>query len=80
MLSFEEDKGFSGKVLHTPFWGVVSGFLVMLGAIFGGEVFYGHFASAMELATGSWFFIVLALISGGVTALFIERRNDGGEG
>ena len=78
MLAFEDHKGFTGKVLHTPIWGFVAGFLVMLGAILGGEVFYGHFASAMEMAAGSWFFIVLTLISGGVTALFIERRRDGG--
>lgn len=62
------------KIFKSPFICMVSGFLVMLGAILAGEVFSGQFAAAMQLSAGAWFFLVTALLSGGVTALFVERQ------
>lgn len=83
---FEESKKIAGKSLGTALSGMASGFLVMLGAIMSGEAFYGQIAAAMEISAGAWLFLVTALTSGGITALFLERRektggadNDGGE-
>ena len=76
--ALEGTKNFSGKTLGTAGLGLLSGFLVMLGAILSGEVFYGQFAAAMELSAGAWFFLIVALVSGGITALFIERSGKGG--
>ena len=78
--AFEESQGFSAKSIGTVCWGVVSGFLVMLGAILSGEAFYGQFAAAVELSSGAWFFLAVALISGGITALFLERTGKSGGG
>ena len=80
MLAFEDAKGFAGKSAGTALWGMLSGFLVMLGAILSGEAFYGQFAAAMELSAGAWFFLLVTLITGGITALFIERRGQSAAG
>ena len=80
MFAFEDSKCAAGKSLGTAALGVLSGFMVMLGAIISGEAFYGQFAAAVELSAGAWFFLLIALISGGVTALFIERRGASGSG
>ncbi len=76
VFAWEECKGFSGTVFKTPLMGLLSGFLVMFGSIISGEAFYGQFAAAMELSAGAWFFLVAALTSGGITALFIERSRE----
>lgn len=79
VLAFEDAKGMSGKSLGTAFWGILSGFLVMLGAILGGETFYGQVAAAMEMSAGAWCFLLTTLITAGILALFIERRGSGGK-
>ena len=76
--AFEEIQGFGAKSVGTACLGIISGFLVMLGAILSGEAFYGQFAAAMELSAGAWFFLAVALISGGITALFLERTGKSG--
>lgn len=80
---WEECSGAAGKFFKTVFGGIFSGFMVMFGAILCGEVFCGQFAAAMELSAGAWFFLITALASGGITALFIERcrsKNSAGNG
>ncbi len=79
-LAFEEEKTFGWKLLKTIVFGILSGFLVMLGSLLAGEAFFGQFAAAMELSAGAWLFLIAALASGGVTALFLERRGSGGAG
>ena len=74
--ALEGAKNFAGKTVKTAFTGIFSGFLVMLGSIAAGEAFYGQFAAALELSGGAWFFLVAALTSGGITALFIERSSN----
>ena len=76
VLGWEENKGLAGKTIKTVFGGVLSGFLIMLGAIVSGEVFFGQTAAAMELSAGAWIFLIAALAVGGITALFIERSRD----
>ena len=70
----EDAHGFSGKVFKSIFYSLLSGFLVMLGAIMAGDILFGQLAAAMEISAGAWFFLVFALITAGITALFIERR------
>ena len=81
--ALEGSSGMFQKVIKSPFVCFITGFLVMFGAILGGEVFFGQMAAAMELSVGAWFFLVTALLSGGVVALFVERqvgKSDGGKG
>ncbi len=77
-IAFEEEKQFGWKLLKTAIFGVASGFLIMLGSLLAGEVFFGQFAAAMQLSPGAWLFLITALLCGGVTALFAERRQTGG--
>lgn len=80
--ALEGSKGFFQKAVKSPFVCFATGFLVMFGAILSGEVFFGQLAAAMELSVGAWFFLVTALLSAGVVALFIERQRgkaDGGK-
>lgn len=77
IFALEGSSGFSGKVLKSIFYSLLSGFLVMLGAIIAGDVLLGQIAAAMEISSAAWFFLVFALITAGITALFIERRNQG---
>lgn len=79
-LGFEEAQGLAGKSVLTILRGMAAGFLVMLGAILSGEAFYGQVAAAVELSAGAWFFLTVSLISGGITALFIERKSASGAG
>ena len=72
--ALEGSKGAFQKAVKSPFICFATGFLVMFGAILGGEVFFGQLAAAMELSVGAWFFLVTALLSAGVVALFIERQ------
>ena len=74
--AWEECGKFGEKVFKTAVLGILSGFLVMLGAILGGEAFYGQISAATELSAGAWFFLVIALAVGGITALFIERSSE----
>ena len=76
-LGFEEAKGLAGKSIVTVVRGFLSGFLVMLGAVLSGEAFYGQVTAAVELSAGAWFFLTASLISGGITALFMERKSGG---
>ena len=78
VLVLEDAGGFAGKVFKSVFYSLFSGFLVMLGAIMAGDVLLGQIAGAMEISAASWFFLVFALITAGITALFIERRKQGG--
>ena len=80
VLALEDAQSMTGKALKTAVSGVVSGFLIMFGTIISGEVFYGQVAAAMELSAGAWFFLVTACAVGGITALFIERRNSASSG
>lgn len=73
--ALEDAQGFSGKVFKSVFYSLFSGFLVMLGAIMAGDILFGQLAAAMEISAAAWFFLVFALITAGITALFIERRN-----
>ena len=80
--ALEGSSGMFQKIIKSPVVCFVTGFLVMFGAILGGEVFFGQLAAAMELSVGAWFFLVTALLSGGVVALFVERqvgKSDGGK-
>lgn len=74
--SLEDSRGFFGKTIGTALWGLVSGFLVMLGAIMAGEAFTGQITAAIQHSAGALFFLVTTLISAGITALFIERRKE----
>ena len=78
--AWEECKSFGEKTVKTAGLGLLSGFLVMLGAILGCEAFYGQISAAVELSAGAWFFLVVALTSGGITALFIERSQEKSSG
>ena len=73
-VAFEEAGSLAGKTFGTPLMGVIAGFLVMFGSIMAGETFYGQFVAAMELSAGAWTFLIVALVTAGITALFIERR------
>ena len=79
VFALEDAVGFSGKVFKTVFYSLISGFLVMLGAIMAGDILLGQVAAAMEISAAAWFFLTFALITGGITALFIERRKSGSE-
>lgn len=76
--ALEDVSGFTGKVFKSIFSSLISGFLVMLGAIMAGDVLLGQLSAAMEHSTAAWFFLVFALITAGITALFIERRKSSG--
>lgn len=76
--ALEDVSGFADKVFKTIFGSLISGFLVMLGAIMAGDVLLGQIPAAMEHSAAAWFFLVFALITAGITALFIERRNSSG--
>ena len=76
--ALEDVSGFTGKFFKSVFGSLISGFSVMLGAIMAGDVLLGQVASAMELSAAAWFFLVFSLITAGITALFIERKNSGG--
>ena len=78
VLAVEDTSSFSGKVFKSSLGSLISGFLVMLGAIMAGDVLFGQVAAAMEISSGAWFFLVFALITAGITALFIERRKSSG--
>ena len=75
--ALEDVSGFADKVFKTIFGSLISGFLVMLGAVLSGEAFYGQVTAAVELSAGAWFFLTASLISGGITALFMERKSGG---
>ena len=75
--ALEDVQGFTGKLFKSIFHSLFSGFLVMLGAIMAGDVLFGQLAAAMEISAAAWFFLVFALITAGITALFIERRAQG---
>lgn len=65
----------------SPISGAGGGFLVMLGLQLAGDSFFGHWASAMQLSTASWLFIIISfstaiLISVTHTTLF--KKNSGG--
>lgn len=79
VLAFEDAKGITGKSVGTAALGILSGFLVMFGSIMGGETFYGQVAAAMEMSAGAWCFLLVTLISAGITALVIERRGSSGK-
>ena len=72
--AFEEAGSLASKTFGTPVFGMIAGFLVMFGSIMAGETFYGQVVAAMELSAGAWAFLIVALITAGITALFIERR------
>ena len=73
LWGLEESRGFFGKTFGTALWGLISGFLVMLGGITAGDALAGQFSSAVQHSPGALFFLLTALISAGITALFIER-------
>ena len=77
VLALEDAGSFSGKVFKTVFYSLFSGFMVMLGAIMAGDILLGQVAAAMEISAAAWFFLTFALITAGITALFIERRQSG---
>ena len=48
VLAVEDTSSFSGKVFKSSLGSLISGFLVMLGAIMAGDVLFGQVAAAME--------------------------------
>lgn len=76
--ALEDASELMDKVVKSVFSSMISGFLVMLGAIMAGDVLLGQVSAAMEQSAAAWFFLVFALITAGITALFIERRNSSG--
>ncbi len=60
--------------VFSPLKGLAGGFLVMLGLQIAGDSFLGHWASAMQLSTGSWLFLVTVAVFGIIFSGIIRQR------
>lgn len=58
----------------TVFFGLIGGFLVMLGLQLAGDSFIGQWAAAIQLSTGSWIFFLSILFWGVIFTLALAAK------
>jgi hypothetical protein len=76
-------EGASGMVVKgfkTAVFGLLGGFLVMLGLQLAGDSFLGQWSGALQLSGGSWIFLLSSFaLASGISILLEQRSGTGGE-
>ncbi|OGV58009.1 MAG: hypothetical protein A2X49_01470 [Lentisphaerae bacterium GWF2_52_8] len=72
-------KGLIGAVGWTPLQGLAGGFLVMLGLQLAGDSFFGQWAAALQLSTGSLIFVAVSLLFATIATVVFTFFSGGGE-
>jgi hypothetical protein len=73
-----EGEGIMLTLFKTVAFGIVGGFLVMMGLQLAGDTFFGQWAAAIQMSAGAWVFLISSFGVAATIAILMERRKESG--